>query len=321
LLQVVLVYLINGVLKLRGDAWQSGEAILLVFQLDHLTVRLGDLLAGFPGLLEGLGWLWLAMVLASPLLVLLWGWPRAAFAGLFAGVHLGMALTMRLGLFPLISIAGLLPFLPPQVWDALTARFAPGLHRRFDLDDGWRRLDRSLPRLPRPSIRPADRRRVHLGLQVVVAGLLVFVLVWNAASLGHATMPEEVTAVADPTDRRWDMFAPNPRTNDGWFVAPAELESGGTVDAWDGGPVSWYRPPELAGTFPSHRWFVYLLELPGPESEPLRQAFAEHLCRRWAADHQSRLVTVQVVYVEEPARLDGSEPTRQRDLGRYDCPT
>lgn len=320
LLQVVLVYLVNGVIKLRGDAWLSGEAIRLVFQLDHLTVRLGDLLAGFPGLLEGLGWLWLTMVLASPLLVLLWGWPRAAFAGLFAGMHLGMALTMRLGLFPLISIAGLLPFLPPRVWDAPAARFGPALDRQFDLDAGWRRLDRTLPRLPRPSIRPDDRRRIRLGLQVVVAGLLVFVLVWNAASLGYATMPDGVTAVAEPTDRRWDMFAPNPRTNDGWFVAPAELESGGTVDAWSGGPVSWDRPPELARTFPSHRWFVYLLDLPGPGNDPLRQGFAEYLCRRWAADHDTELAAVRVVFVEERVRLDGPPTRKQRDLGQYDCP-
>jgi hypothetical protein len=198
LVQVVLVYLVNGVLKLRGDAWRSGEAILLVFQLDHLTVRLGDLLAGFPVLLEGLGWLWLVLILASPLLVVLWGWPRAALAGSFAGMHLGMALTMRLGLFPVISIAGLLAFLPPRVWDALTARFGAVLRRQFDLDARWRWLDRVLPRHPRPTVGRADRRRLQLGLQVVVAALLVFVLVWNASSLGYASMPAEVTAVADP---------------------------------------------------------------------------------------------------------------------------
>lgn len=319
LTQVLLVYVVNGVLKLLSDAWTSGEAIRIVFGLDHLTVRLGDLVAGYPTLLEGLGLLWLAMLLTAPLLVVLRGWPRAAFVGLFAGAHLGMALTMRLGLFPLISVAALLPFLPPRSWDAVVTRIGPPLDREFGLASGWRWLDRTLPPLPRRPMSPIARRQLHRAAQVVVAALLVFVLVWNAASLGYGTMPDGVTAVADPTERRWDMFAPTPRTNDGWFVAPGELDSGGTVDAWNGGPVSFDRPSELAETFPSHRWFVYLLELPRPGSAPLRAAFADYLCRRWNATHEDDLVAVRVVYVEESVRLDGPDPRRRLDLGRYAC--
>ncbi|MDZ7702678.1 MAG: HTTM domain-containing protein [Halobacteriales archaeon] len=321
LLQVVLVYLVNGVLKLRGEAWLSGEAILIVFELDHLTVGLGDLLAGAPLLLEAFGLLWLAMLLVSPLLVALWGWPRAAFAGLFAAMHLGMAGTMRLGLFPLISVAGLLVFLPPRTWDAIVERLAPAIDRRFDVPAGWRSLDRRLPALPRPTLDARSRRRVHLGAQVVVAALLVFVLAWNAASLGYGTMPDGVRTVADPVDRRWDMFAPTPRTNDGWFVAPAERASGGTIDAWGGGPVSWDRPPELAATYPSHRWFVYLLELPRHGSAPLRAAFADYLCRRYAAEHPDELTSVRLVFVEEAVRLDAPDRTRRIGLGEYACPT
>ena len=320
LVQVVLVYLVNGLLKLGGPAWLSGEAIQLVFALDHLTVGLGDLLAGFPLLLEGFGLLWMAMLLASPLLIALRGWPRAAFACLFAAMHLGMAATMRLGLFPLISVAALLPFLPPRAWDWLVARLGPAMRGRFDLDAGWRALDRRLPELPRPAPPPAARRQLRLATQALVAALLVFVLVWNAASMGYATMPDGVTAVADPTERRWDMFAPEPRTNDGWFVAPASTVDGGTVDAWGGGPVSWDRPPELAATFPSHRWFVYLLELPGPGSAPLRAAFADYLCRRYPGVHDGRLESVRIVSVLEPATLGPPEPTRRIGLGRSDCP-
>lgn len=320
LVQVVLVYLVNGVLKLRGEPWVSGEAILLVFELDHLTVRFGDALAGFPLLLEALGWLWLAAILLSPALLLLRGWPRAAFAGLFAGMHLGMFLTMRLGLFPLISIAALLPFLPPRVWDVLASRLGPAVFGSVDAGAWRRRLDRALPRLPRPTLGPDGRRWAGRAVQVLVAALLLFVLVWNAASLGYATMPGGVTAVADPADRRWDMFAPHPRTNDGWFVVPGELESGDTVDAFHREPVSFERPPELARTFPSHRWFVYLLELPRPGSGPLRAAFADYLCTRWNATHDDELVGVTVYYVEEPARLDGPDRLNRRNLGRYDCP-
>lgn len=320
LLQVLVVYVVNAVLKLRGTAWPSGDAILLVFQVDQLTVRLGDVLAGFPVLLEGLGWLWLAMLVTSPLLVVLWGWPRAVYAGFFASMHLGMALTMRLGLFPLISIAGLLPFLPPRVWHTLTDRFGPAVRGARPIGASLRRLDDWLPRLPRPGFGSGTARRLRQLGAAVVALLLVGVLFWNAAGLGYASVPDDVQRIADPTERRWDMFAPAPRTNDGWFVAPGELASGQTVDAYAGGPLSWDRPPDLASNYPSHRWFVYMLELPRRGSGPLRAAFADYLCRQWQANQESTLQRVRLVYVLEPVRLDGTESTRRLDLGQYECP-
>ena len=122
LAQVVLVYATNAVYKLRGELWLNGDAILYVFGLDQLTVRLGGVLANYPALLRAFDRVWLGLVVSSVGLLLLTGWARAAFAALFVGMHLGMALTMRLGVFPLLSIAGLIPFLPPVFWNAASAR-------------------------------------------------------------------------------------------------------------------------------------------------------------------------------------------------------
>lgn len=319
LVQVVMVYVVNAVLKLRGEAWLSGDAIRIVFGLDHLTVGLGDVLAGHPELLEILGLFWLALLIAAPLLVVLTGWPRAALVAFFVASHLGMAVTMRLGLFPLISIAGLLPFLPPKVWDAVGARLEPKLRAQTVVHrPTW--LRRRLPRWL--AVRPGSRSR-HLARRaatVAAALLLSFVLVWNAAGLGYVGTPDVVRSVADPTERRWDMFAPDPRSNDGWFVAPATRSEGGTIDAWNGGSVSYARPTELATTFPSHRWFLQLLSLLQPGAEPMRAAFADYLCRRWHARHDSRLERVTLHFVRERVRLDATERRVRVDLGTYPCP-
>lgn len=319
LVQVVTVYVVNAVLKLRGEAWLSGEAIRLVFGLDHLTVGLGNALAGHPVLLEILGLSWLALLIAAPLLVVLTGWPRAVLVAFFVASHLGMAASMRLGLFPLISIAGLLPFLPPRFWDAVGERVEPKLPSR----DAVRRPTGLRLRLPHWQVfRPGSRSRrlARRAATVAAALLLSFVLVWNAAGLGYVGTPDAVRSVADPTDRRWDMFAPEPRSNDGWFVAPATLSGGGTVDAWNGGSVSYARPTELATTFPSHRWFLQLLSLLQPGTEPMRAAFADYLCHRWHARHDSRLERVRLQFVRERVRLDGTERRVRVDLGTYPCP-
>ena len=317
LVQVVIVYAANGLFKLRGELWLRGDAIQYVFSLDQLTVRLGDALAGYPLLLEAFDWLWLAMVLSSILLILLTGWPKALFASLFAAMHLGMFLTMRLGLFPLVSVAALLAFLPTTAWDAVEDRARGTFLGRLDIASRRGRFARALPER-RISI-PADVRRwTRRGAATLVVCLLALILVWNAATLGYVDPPDGATSIVDPGERRWDMFAPEPRTDDGWYVVPARTASGEEVDALHGSAVTGERPPELADTYPSHRWFVYLLDV-RRAGDDLRGRFAGYLCERWNATHDDGLTNVTAYYVEQPARLDGPEPTRRVEIVRRSC--
>jgi hypothetical protein len=148
--------------------------------------------------------------------------------------------------------------------------------------------------------------------------MLAFVLPWNAAALGFVEPPAAVTEYRDPAENRWSMFAPDPPRADGWFVAPARLESGGRADAWNGGPVRWDRPPDVSATYPTARWRKYL-ENVRREDAPLDRPFAGYLCRRWNAAHSTDAAAVRVVYVRQPTRLSGPEPTRPVELVRRSC--
>jgi hypothetical protein len=317
LVQVVLVYAVNAVIKFRSEAWLDGTAIRYVFGIDHLTVLLGDTLAGQGALLSALGYAWFGLLVLSPLLLLLTGWPRTLLAAGFAGGPLGMALTRRLGPFPLVSMAALLPFLPPRVWDVAEARLRALVpaEARTHVRNRAERLAAWLPAGPTLSddLRASGRRAAT----VVVAALLVTVLLWNGISVGAVPAPAEVRDASE--QYRWDMFAPEPRRTDGWYVAPATLPSGDRVDAWNGGSVSWDPPPETARTFPTHRWFVYLLDLRRPGGADLRDEFGAYLCRRTAARHGTTPTNVSVTYVERPVTFDGPTGTRRVDLGTYDC--
>lgn len=307
LIQVVIVYAVNAALKLRGDLWLDGEAVRYVFSLGQFTVLLGDALANYPGLLELLAHLWLAMVASSVLLVVLTGRARAAFVALFVGAHLGMALTLRLGIFPFVSVAGLLPFLPPVVWERVES-VAPT------------RLSLSVaPNVPSVSAAPttpdALSRWARRLRTPVVACLLVGMVGWNAAVLGVVDTGGAVT----DDDTPWNMFAPNPMQTDGWYVAAGRLSSGEAVDAFRGGPVRWDRPPDVSATYPNDRWRKYLKRLRYSDSPAQRRALAGYLCDRWDRRHDDELVELSLVYVAQPTRLDGPEPTRRVELGNYSC--
>lgn len=342
--QVVILYTVNAVFKLRGTVWPRGTAIRYVFGLDQFTVLFGDVLAQHPTVLVVLGRLWLGLLVTSVLLVVLTGRARAVFVGLFLAMHGGMVLTLRLGLFPLVSIAALIPFLPPWVWDAATARLSAlgrGLHPgrrggRFAPESTTGTGSGILPGVPSdvlPDVRsefpPAVPTNVPRGVSrvtrratpVVVACLLGFVLLWNAASLGFADVPEGVESVADPAEHRWDVFAPSPPRTDVWYVVPGRLESGRRIDAFHRSPVQWDRPPDVARTYPTARWRKYLVDVWRSGDDDRLRNFAAYLCRRWNTRHEDDLVGLTVSVVEQPTRLGAPEPTRRVDLLQYGCPS
>ncbi|SEO28672.1 Vitamin K-dependent gamma-carboxylase [Halogranum amylolyticum] len=319
LVQVVLVYATNAVVKLRGDVWLDGTAILQVFSLDQLTVFLGDILANYPTLLRVFGELWLLMVVTSPLLVLLTGRTRAGFAALFVGMHLGMLATMKLGIFPLVSVCGLLAFLPPVVWEPVERRVVDPVRRRTRVARTGRTVDDLLPTMAFGG----GARWTTLSDRVapaVVSVLLVVVLLWNAASIGVVDTPEVVESNVDPGQFRWNMFAPAPLNVDGWFVVPGRLDSGERVDAFRGSDVDWEKPDEVDRTYPSARWRKYLQDVRWGGDTRLRRGFADYLCHRWNSDHEDELTSLTVGYVQQPTRLDGPEPTKRVELLEHQCP-
>ncbi|NEU58018.1 HTTM domain-containing protein [Halorussus sp. MSC15.2] len=323
LVQVVLVYTANALFKLRGDLWVSGEAILYVFRLDQLTTGVGDALAQYPTLLRAFDRVWLVLLVASVGLLLLTGWARAAFAALFVGMHLGMALTMRITVFPLVSIAGLLPFLPSVFWDAATAKFCESrVGKRLAATEWPTRVEQLVPKSrfgAVGSVPSGVARWVRRVRPPVVGSLLALVLLWNAATLGYVALPEDVSSTVDPEEYRWDMFAPEPRTTDGWYVVPGELASGERVDVFHRRAVRWDPPPNVARSYRNVRWFKYMMDLRASAYAPLRPQFAEYLCQRWNATHEDGVRRLELYYVEQPVRLDGPDPTERVKLHSHTC--
>ncbi|WP_276247264.1 HTTM domain-containing protein [Haladaptatus sp. YSMS36] len=309
LVQTIVVYSVNAVLKLRGDAWTAGTAIQSVFQVDYLTVFLGDELAQFPTLLSVFGTLWLVLVICAPLLVVLRGRARTALALLFVGMHVGMALTLRIGLFPLVSIASLLVFFPAGVWNQVERTTATMVSR-----SRGSRSDLSSHDEPEITAHPLRTRAVTiLATLVIVVMLLV-----NATALGVVAIPTERGEAVAPDSTPWRMFAPTPPNEDSWFVAPGRLESGGQVDAFQEGAVSWTRPVEVSGAYPSARWRKYLEHVENREvSDPGN--LATYLCHRWNANHDTTLQTVSVVQLEHSAQADSEKPRSRTVVANQSC--
>jgi hypothetical protein len=319
LIQPVIIYATNAVLKFRGSAWPSGEAMEYVFSLEMFVYGLGELLAQYPAALRLFDRVWLALLVASPLLLVLMGWLRAALAAAFMAMHVGMAVTMQIGVFPLVSVVALVPALQREVWDALPGRErVPGL-RALPLGRWQPRVRSSLPLVALPSLPPAAREWGRRGLTVVLAAFIAFQLLYNAASVGAVSVPDAGPLGDVEPDPRWTMFAPNPLNADLWVKAPATTAAGARVDAFHGGAFAWDKPPDVAASYPSARWRKYATNVVGSENASIRQGFAAYLCRRGNARHDAGLRNVTVYGVRQFTDLDGPEPTERVRVVSANC--
>lgn len=207
-----------------------------------------------PALLAAVTYGWLALLVASPLLVAAAGRVRAALAGILVAAHLSMAFTLQIGVFPVVSATALLPFCPPFVWDRIESLAAPEIGRFRSMAE---RLLRSL-RSTRPGstlvdlaskIVPDRATRERL-VAVIAALLLVSLLAWTAMGVGVVDAPEPVVAVSDPAESDWDMFAPEPPSTDALVLATATTADGDRTDALHGDPVATDRTPSDARDIP-----------------------------------------------------------------------
>ena len=130
----VLLYFHNGIVRLGDELWLTGDAVYRMFGYDSFTVGLGNYVSELPMVLTAMNYAWFGILVAAPLLILLTRWLRVGFVMAFIGACVGMLLTLRLGLFPLIMATGLVLFLPPVFWDTMFRRL-PSLELSESLEN------------------------------------------------------------------------------------------------------------------------------------------------------------------------------------------
>ena len=313
---VLVVYVSNAVVKLRGEAWPAGEAVGTVFRLTYLHGPLGGLVPESPALLTAATYGWLALLLASPLLVAATGRVRTALAGALVAAHLSMAPALQIGVFPLVSATALVAFFPPPVWDRIEAAAAPAIERCRSTAERGLAPAVGATAAARPGLNalPARATRGRV-LDAVAAVLLVALLAWTATGLGLVDAPEPVAAVSDPAESDWDMFAPEPPSTDARVLATATTADGDRIDALYGDAVAADRPPSDARGYPTARWRKHVSLLATADAERVDATLA-HLCdRATRPGGAASSVTLSVVEFAPDTR----RAVDRRDLGARRC--
>lgn len=230
---------------------------------------------------------------------LLWIHPATrvvALLGLMA-LHFGLACFLHLGIFALAAGCSGLALIPSAVWDS------------------WSWTSQSRASQPDPSRESWWRK-----------GLLVFLLLrvsqWNFATERGGTPDWAGDLRLLRLDQQWNMFAPKPLSEDGYFVCVGETRKGEWVDLWIRSPlppqIQWEKPERITDLFPNARWRKLMTNLQYPNHRGWARPLLQYLQRRWERAHSEQpLRSCRLYFVAEATLPQGQEGPLEVRLVEY----
>lgn len=333
ILQLALVYWCTALLKSSPEWRQEGTALYYALSLDQVLMPGGKLLYPYPRLLQVLTWVTFYTEMLLPFVLFIpWRvpWWRLLFVGVLYAFHLGISLTLFVGLFFLINMASVLGLLPASALDWLERRLVPAGQRlgsrvQAQLAGPWAsRLTGWAPRvrlrvetsLQLPATARSLLRAVREG---VVLGLLMYICWWNLDSI---VRPEWV--MREPlrwvgylfrTDQHWGMFAPSVFKDDGWYILDGTTTAGRHLDLnRHGRPTTYAKPASVVALFPNDRWRKYSENYLFVDNEYMRPYYCNYLLRIWHEDpSHPPLRQLDVIYMKEVSlpNYQVAKPTRE----------
>jgi len=313
LLQICMVYWF-AVFHKTGVEWRSeGSAVYYALMIEQLTTPLAPLLLGYPGFMRALSWGTLGWEAVGPFFLLVNGPLRVIGVLGFIALHLGFGLFMHLAIFALIGAFSPIGMLPEWFW----RRAGRGLEER--LNRWFAAVSRKLA-LPGADPAPGPLNPAVSG---VVLGLLIYCVMWNLSGLPNSKVkcPQDLGYLLR-IDQMWNMFAPKPLTEDGWYVIEAKRVGGGTVDLFQrGGPVTWDKPSHVAGTYANARWRKYMMNLWSASLQSWRLHYGRYLTRSWNDKHEGpdQIKEFQIIFMKENTVANGTEPVVKVPIWTHYC--
>ena len=331
LMQVCLMYFMTALYKMVSPAWLDGTAVHDALAYVSYQRPLGATVMQYTELCRWLTHATIYLEFLGPLLVWI-PWRNAQFRlammAAFVGLHLGVELTMYIGVFSWVSMASWLLFMPSSFWDRIARR--------------------SGKQQPEASQGVTSIYALPVWANVLCAFFLGYILFLNALSYANykrkdnerrAATQKEDTSRTEVAARRgdkpkesakklkkaikWWLNAPNSALMlhqnwamfarlanvDGWYVGRATLKDGRRIDLLRGeAPLGedglFVSPERVSAMYPTHRWRKFFNVIPVERYKPFRKSAAEYYCRQYQATHDDRpedaLVLFELLRVRQP---------------------
>ncbi len=171
------------------------------------------------------------------------------------------------------------------------------------------------------------KKLVGTATQAFLLVLLIYVVLMNIDTLGKTQyISAQVQWIGSLTrlDQRFDMFAPTPLLEDGWYVFPGKLSDGTEIDVFrNGAPVSYAKPKWGAYEYKDQRWQKYMMNLWSANLSQFREGYGKYLCREWNKTHtgEKQLMEYDMMFMVErtPAPGQPQSPVEPQTIWHHQC--
>jgi len=321
LIQPLVVLGANAYQKHQGDYWYAGEALEIALTKDVMTVYLGNVIVEYSQLLVVLNYIWVVLLSGAVLFLFVpTGRLRALAALVYMATFAGMILTVSVGLFPLVLIASVIPYLTAPFWDGLDRRLPTDWNDRLPTKDQLGPLSR--PPVERRLL-TAVRARGYPGVAsytvayahslLTIAGILVvaWILVFGAADVSEREVPAEIDS-PHLDQQSWGLYAPDPSIPYSWYLIEAETEDDSYIADIGGLSQQFDRPPDASEEYETFRHRKYLETVryssDDDTGDTIADAFGEWACNELNSQGDEPVESITVYRQFQTSPEDGELP-------------
>ena len=291
-LQAFCVYFVSYILKTSPIWRQDYTAIYYSSHLDLFATPLMKNLRQYPLFLKISTFLTIMLEWLGPLALVLgfvaprrfWKWVKLGVVASFWGLHLGIILTMSIGLFPFYCIFMWFFFLPTEVLDWFEDR-CPKVVKLLNAPLSGLSLKLGL-------IPVSSRKSKGLFYFSQVFGVFIFATIffWNLSTL-KPPMKVSIPFWINVTRwlhlyQEWNMFSPFPKQENVWLEIPAELENGSSVELLSGSSdILSSKKDIFPQMIPDEHWRKFYMNV--ADNDKLAKQYAGAWCRLWNRSEDS----------------------------------
>lgn len=304
------VYFFSAMLK-DSDEWRkNGTALYYALSIDQMVWPLGKMIYYNAGLLNFLTHYSFYLELLCGFLLFIPiknHWFRAIFIFLIFTFHLGISLTLYVGLFFLIGMLTLIGLVPTQ-WIEILEKRTKNIRVFF------KKLFCYFEKIISKRLTITYNFRFNLNenikyqLKLLRIGFLFFILcynvLWCLGQLNNSTIKinERFLWLGHffRFDQNWGMFAPTVFKDDGWYIYEAKIKNGELVDLnRNGKKVSYKKPSNIIDLYENDRWRKFG-EIWPLEPEKVKKKFCDYLKYKWNSEHPTEKIdSLRIIYMLE----------------------
>ncbi len=314
--QVFLIYFISYILKDHPIWRKDFTAVFYVSRLDIFATPMGVFSRGFPFLQKLMTIYTIFLEYFGPIILVTsgfflskWWVMRLLVILAFFLLHLGIILTMYIGVFPYLCLVFWLAFLPSVVWQ-------------------WFRLPKFLSKLgvffqqEESAIKNNslfENKYLSFLFQMTGIFYLTALLSWNLISTKKVNYSWPIMSGVIQwlhVYQDWNMFSPFPKQDNIWIEVPATFNDGSQVELISGsntiGAMNSANFPEF---IQNEQWRKFYLNL--SEDSKYLKYFGSYLCRKWNfsnedKDPHQKLRNMEIIIYSQLNLLDGTQGPIQR---------